>query len=126
MATTVIQPVNLFASAASYDVSNSADFSTLTTGSGNGIEVAWKDALFAILKNDTGGAAVFTIKVPTPSSYDGIVAIPDDTVSVPNGELHIYRLAAVLKQLTGTSAGNIIIECDVAGKVLIAKSFTNA
>ena len=122
MATTSIQPLDLFSSIAAYDIEQSSDFSTLTTGSGNGVEFPWKDAGFVFLKNDTGSAATFTIKVPTPSSYDGFVTIPDDTISVPDGCLFIYKLSSILKQ----TSGNIIIECDVAGKVLVAQSFTNA
>ena len=68
-----------------------------------------------ILKNDTAGAAVFTIKVPTPNDLSGIVTVPDDTITIAAGKTYLLRPQSAYKQ----SDGRIYIDCDVAGKVLV-------
>ena len=68
-----------------------------------------------ILKNDTAGAAVFTIKVPTPNDLSGIVTVPDDTINIATGKTYLLRPQSAYKQ----SDGRIYIDCDVAGKVLV-------
>lgn len=99
-----------------YNLTDSADFATLSTGSGNGVQFTYNPANRLVLKNDTGGAAVFTIKVPTPGQYSGQGAtIPDVTKSVATGKTVLYPLSAIFKQ----SDGRVYIECDVAGKVLV-------
>ena len=93
-----------------------ATYATLGTGAGNGVAFPHDGNQRIILKNDTGGAATFTIKVPTPASYTDIgVTFPDMTVAVANGKTHEFKPAAVWRQ----SDGAIYIDCNVAGKVLV-------
>lgn len=92
-----------------------ATFATLSTGSGNGVEVPFREADLIVLKNDTGGAAVFTIKVPQPSQYAGqSITVPDKTVNVATGKSIVYPTAILYRQ----TDGDIYIDCDVAGKVI--------
>jgi hypothetical protein len=92
-----------------------ATFTTLSTGDGNGVQFNFNPDAILVLKNDTGGPAAFTIKVPTPSGYR--VTIPDETVSVADGKTYLYRLNATFKQ----SDGKVYVDCDVAGKVLLVE-----
>lgn len=92
-----------------------ATYETLATGAGNGVEVPFRTGDLLHLKNDTGGAAVFTLKVAQPSSLSThSVTVPDKTVSVATGKVYIYPVAAIFKQ----TDGDVYIDCDVAGKVL--------
>lgn len=104
--------------ATSYNLTDSADFETLATGSNNGVTITYSDINVLLLKNTTGGAAVFTIKVVVPAGYDR-VTVSDETVSVAAGDTHLYPLAPIFRQ----SDGKIYIDCDVAGEVL---ALTNA
>ena len=93
-----------------------ATYATMGTGAGNGVSVSYDGNTRIVLKNDTGGAATFTVKVPTPASYTDIgVTFPDMTVAVANGKTHEFKPAAVWRQ----SDGSIYIDCNVAGKVLV-------
>lgn len=93
-----------------------ASFATSGTGAGNGVSFTFDNNFRVILKNDTGSAATFTIKVPTPASYTEVgVTIPDMTVAVANGKTHEFKPMSVWRQ----SDGNIYIDCNVAGKVLV-------
>lgn len=104
--------------AGGYNLTDSSDFTTLVSGAGNGVTFDYDGRDVIILKNDTGGTAVFTIKVPTPSAYSGIVTVGDETVSVANNKTYLNPVLAIFKNV---STGKIIIECDVAGKVLVAR-----
>ena len=99
-----------------YNLTDSAGFTTLSTGAGNGASFAYDGNNLIVLKNDTGGAAVYTVKVPTPSTYSGLsLTIPDMTVSVANGKTWLLEPNSVFRQ----SDGNVYIDCDVAGKILV-------
>ena len=115
MARTLITKIDI--PAAGYNLTDSGDFVTLTAGSGNGVEFVFNANDRLLLKNDTGGAATFTLKVPPPSPYSGRVTIPDETVPVADGKTWVYKLAAIFKQ----SDGKVYVECDVAGKVLLLR-----
>jgi hypothetical protein len=93
-----------------------ATYATLGTGAANGVSFVYDGNTRVVLKNDSGSAATFTIKVPTPTSYSDIgVTFPDMTVAVANGKTYEFKPAAVWRQ----SDGNIYIDCNVAGKALI-------
>ena len=62
MARTAITPIDL--TKTGYNLTDSTDLTTLSIGDGNGITVAFDPNDFLVLKNDTGGSAVFTLKVP--------------------------------------------------------------
>lgn len=87
---------------------------TMSTGAGNGVEVPYAGNKKVLLRNDSGGAATYTFKVPTPSNYSAIGAtVPDIDVEVANGKDVLMPLAAVMQQ----SDDKVYIDCDVAGKI---------
>lgn len=92
-----------------------ASYATLATGAGNGVEVPYREADLLVLKNATGGAAVFTLKVKQPAQYSGqSITVPDKTVTVATGKTWVYPTATIFRQ----TDGDIYIDCDVAGNVL--------
>lgn len=92
-----------------------ATYSTLATGAGNGVEVPYREADLIVLKNGTGGAAVFTLKAKQPTQYsEQSVTVPDKTVTVAAGKTWVYPTATIFRQ----NDGDIYIDCDVAGAVL--------
>lgn len=118
MARTAIQLTDL--TKTGYNLTDSTDFATLGTGVGNGITVAFDPRDVLVLKNDTGGPAVFTLKVPGEDKYsDKGITVPDETVTVADGDTWIYQLTSIFKQ----SDGKVYIDCDVAGKVLVLSPF---
>lgn len=98
-----------------YNLTDSADFSTLVAGAGNGVTFSYTKPGLIVLKNDTGGAAVFTIKSRTVTELsEAGLTTPDSTVNVANNKTYVLPVEAIYN-----GAGNkITIECDVAGKVL--------
>jgi hypothetical protein len=114
MATTPITAVTL--TATGYNLTDSGDFTTMSTGAGNGVEFSFNANDFLVLKNTTGGSAVYTITVPNPATYSNKgVTVPDATVTVVTGKTWMYKLSAIFKQ----SDGDVIIECDVAADILV-------
>lgn len=102
--------------AAGYNLTDSSDFETLSTGAGNGIEVPYREGDVLVLQNDTGGSATFTVKVRQPQQYSALgIIVPDDTFVVADGKTVIVPLSSVYKQ----TDGNIYVDCDVAGDVLL-------
>ncbi len=92
-----------------------ATYATLATGAGNGVEVPYREADLLVLKNATGGAAVFTLKVKQPPQFSGqSITVPDKTVTVATGKTWVYPTATIFRQ----TDGDIYIDCDVAGAVL--------
>lgn len=101
-----------------YSLTDSADFDTLGTGAGNGVEIPFDSRSLIFLKNGTGNPATFTVKVPTPAKYValGVGATDlDMTIEVADGKTYLLRPKDVMKQ----SDGDIYIDCDVAGAVLV-------
>lgn len=100
-------------SSAGYNLTDSAHFATLVAGSGNGVKFAYEAGLSVILKNDTGGAAVFKFLAQLAAAYTtyGVTL----THSVANGKTYIWHPETLFRDSTGF----ITIECDVAGKVLV-------
>lgn len=114
MATTPITPTQL--TETGYNLTDSSDFDTLSPGSGNGVEFTFDVNDFVVLKNATGGPAVFTLTVPNPTEYNTKgITVPDATVTVGDGKTWIYKLSSIFKQ----SDGDVIVECDVAGDILV-------
>jgi hypothetical protein len=102
--------------ATGYNLTDSADFAALSTGAGNGKEVVYDPASRIVLKNTTGGAAAFTIKVPTPSQYSSIgITLSDMTVTVAASKTWELKPHATWQQ----SDGKVYIDCDVAGSLLV-------
>lgn len=103
-----------------YNLTDSTDFTTLSAGSGNGITVLFDPRDILVLKNDTGGPAVFTLLVPGEDKYsDKGITVPDETVTVAAGKTWIYQLTGIFKQ----SDGKVYVDCDVAGKLLVLSPF---
>lgn len=92
---------------------------TMVLGADNGIETPYVPGADILLRNDTGGAAVYTVEVPTPTEQANIgLTTPDKTVSVATAKDVLLPMAAAYKQ----SDGNIYIDCDVAAKIAVIKS----
>lgn len=99
-----------------YNLTDSADFTTMTLGSGNGVAFVLTTSDRIILKNDSGSSATYTIKIPTPASYSSIgVTVPDMTVTVATGKSYVLEPPITARQ----SDGMIYIDCSVAGKILV-------
>ncbi|MCL4295670.1 MAG: hypothetical protein KJ077_08080 [Anaerolineae bacterium] len=87
---------------------------TMSAGANNGVMVPYSPANKLLLRNGTGGDAVYTIKVPTPGAYSGKgVTIPDVTVTLATGKDMIYKLSPLFKQ----SDDKVYVDCDVAAKI---------
>lgn len=101
-----------------YNLTDSADFSTLTPGADNGVEFPYSTNDEVVLRNSTAGAAVFTFIIAQRAAEDAAVGgtITDTTVTVAAGK--DYTLAG-LSELFRDDDGNVAIDCDVAGKVLV-------
>lgn len=114
MATTEITADAL--TATGYNLTDSADFTTLSTGAGNGVEFEFDPTDIIILKNGSGMEATYTFKVPGPATFsDKGVTVPDATVVVADGKTWAYKATKIFQQ----SDGNMIVECDEAAEILI-------
>jgi hypothetical protein len=93
-----------------------AVYETLTLGAGNGIEVTCQQGDLLVLYNHTGGAAVYTLKIPNPAQYtDQGVTVPDKTVNVAAAKTLLYPVKTLFRQ----SDGDIYVDCDIAAKALV-------
>jgi len=94
-----------------------ATFQTLVAGGSNGAKFTYAETDIVILKNDTGGDAVFTFTVgSTPGSFATFgVTTTSPTKTVADGKTLIVRLSDLFKN----SSGEVVITCDVAGKLLV-------
>lgn len=114
MARTAISAVAL--TKTGYNLTDSSDFETMSTGSGNGVEIPFNKNHIIVLKNGTGGTATFTFDVPGEDDYsDKGVTIPDATEEVADGKTHLILATAIFKQ----SDGDVYVDCDVAGEILV-------
>ena len=117
MAAATITKVAIPHTSAGYNLTDSADFTTLVAGSGNGVQFTHESDLIIVLKNDTGGSATFTLKIPASSSlttYGGSITSP--TIVVANGKTYLLRLDTLFRD---GSTGYVTIECNVGGKALV-------
>lgn len=89
---------------------------TMSTGAGNGVSFTYEGGLTAVLVNDSGGAAAYTVLIPETAQYSALgVTFTDDVVTVADGKTWLYPIPAIAKQ----SDGNVYIDCDVAGKIFV-------
>ena len=115
MTRAVINPVPL--TATGYNLTDSAGFTAMTLGANNGVEIAYDAATLIVLKNTTGGVAVYTVKIPTPAQYTAIgITLSDITVTVAAAKMWLLKPHASMVQ---TAVGRIYIDCDVAGSILV-------
>lgn len=103
---------------AGYNLTDSADFNTLVAGAGNGVTFDYGANDVVVLKNDTAGAAVFTLKIVVVAGYTSYGAgVTNPTRSVAAGKTYLMRLDANFKD----ASNKVTIECDIAGKVLVVE-----
>lgn len=101
-----------------YNLTDSAGFAALTPGANNGKIIDYDPAAVIVLKNTTGGAAVYTIKMVTPSPYSALgLTLSDMTVTVAAAKTWELKPHAAMQQ----ADGDIYIDCDVAGSILVLK-----
>jgi len=94
----------------------SVSFTTLSTGSGNGRYWTHSQGDVVLLKNDTGGPATFTVVFTAPAQYTQFgMTIASPTIVVADGKTVAVRLGELLQD----TSGQILLDCDVAGKVAI-------
>lgn len=93
-----------------------ATFTTMATGANNGVNAPLLAGDILLLRNDTAGAATYTIKTPQPSGYSaqGITA-SDVTVVVAAAKIWVYEPVNLQRQADTF----IYVDCDVAGKILL-------
>lgn len=114
MTTTAITADSL--PAIGYNLTDSADYTTMTSGAGNGVEFAYDPNAVIVLNNDSGAEAVYTFKTPTTDALSAKgITTPDAAVTVANGKIWLYKLASIFKQ----SDGDVIVECDQTAKILV-------
>lgn len=118
MAAVEITPVDM--TAAGYNLTDSAGFATLVSGTGNGVYTTYRKPMLLVLKNDTGGASTFTIySGPVVQLTNAGLTVPNTSISVATGKTYLVPVFDVFRSSTGT----ILIECSVAGKVLALRGF---
>jgi outer membrane protein assembly factor BamB len=92
-----------------------ATYTTLGVGAANGVEIPYRDGDLLILRNDSGSSATYTLKVAQPAVYSDVgVTVPDVTIVVATGKMHVVNTDAIMRQ----ADGDVYIDCSVAGKVL--------
>lgn len=102
--------------AAGYNLTDQSDATTLVAGSGNGVKFEYHPNALIVLINGTAGAAVYTLKVTTPAAFtDAGATVNDKTITVAAGKTWVRKTDLIFKN----SSGYFVIECDVAGKVLV-------
>ena len=94
-----------------------ATFTTMATGTGNGVSFAYDARDVVVLKNTTGGNAIYTFVVgKEPSNYAAYsIAVTDPTVTVATLKTHLIKLNSIFEQ-TGSL---VFIDCDVAADILV-------
>lgn len=101
-----------------YNLTDSAGFTTMGTGAGNGVSFAYSQRDFIVLKNATGGSAIYTIKVPTPAPFaERGLTVPDETVTVATAKTWLYPLSSIFKQ----SDQAVYVDCDVAASIMVMR-----
>jgi len=106
--------------AGGYNLTDATGFTAMATGTANGVSFAYNSNDLVVMKNGTGTAATYTLKVPSPTDYSDRVTIPDETVSVANGKTYLYKLSPIFKQ----SDGDVYIDCDQTASILVLREPT--
>lgn len=95
---------------------------TMVAGVNNGVTFEFHESEAFILHNPTGGAAVFTIIIETPTDFSSIgVNFPDRDITVAAGKTH---WVTVDSRLMESANRTIRVDCDVAGQIAIVKRYT--
>ena len=102
-----------------FNLTDTNKFTTLATGSGNGVEFPQDQSQRIVLKNAAGSTATVTVKIPTPAQYSSLsLALPDMTLTIDNGKTFILEPHPQFRQ----SDGNVYIDCDKAIDILVLAS----
>lgn len=96
-------------------------YTTMSTGSGNGVEWAAELCQCIILKNTTGGNATYTFLANQPTSVSKFVTIANDTVVVATAEEVAIMVDSDFYSTFKDASGNFGVECDVAGQIVVIK-----
>jgi hypothetical protein len=95
---------------------SAATFKTLTLGANNGVYWTYAATDLIVLKNDTGGAAVYTLDLTTPAAYTALgISVTDPTITLADGKTVILRVIELFRDANR----RINIDCDVAAKLLV-------
>jgi hypothetical protein len=98
-----------------HNFTDDSNFETLATGTDNGRTIVQSACDLIFLKNDTGGAAVFTVKAQASDAETAAGIVPaDNTISVATAKSYTLEPSAVLADANGL----INIDCDVAAELL--------
>ena len=99
----------------------SVTYTTITTGTNNGVYFSFNDTELIVLLNDSGSSRVFTIPLSEPSGYSKYgITFTDKTYTVANGKTVLIVPDSRLKD----SSNYINVDCDGAGKILVVKRYT--
>lgn len=94
---------------------------TMSTGSGNGVEITYKPGDIILLDNITGGNAIFTLVSPPSTQLTVLGAsLTDATITVATTKKHIIPPLGQLDQ-GGSNRLKIFIDCDVAAKIALIR-----
>jgi len=92
---------------------------TMVAGADNGVEVPYQQGTYLLLRNDTAGAAAYTIKVPTPAGMSARgITVPDVTVNVAVAKDMLYPVDALFRQ----SGDLVYVDCEQAAKIACIKA----
>lgn len=117
MAVSNINRIALPETAAGYNLTDSADFTTMSSGAGNGVQFDYGADDVIVLKNDSGTTRVYTFLIVVPTNFTSYsAAVTNPTLSVANGKTYFARLNEAFKN----ASSKVNIECDGAGKILVA------
>jgi hypothetical protein len=116
MATTTITKISV-SQTAGYNLTDSADFTTMTSGAGNGVVFPFDLKDLIVLKNDTGLSRTYTFLVgQIPTEYTTFSAsVTDPTLAVADGKTVLIQPSS----LFSNTSGNMTIECDGTSKILV-------
>ena len=110
--------------AAGYNLTDSADFKTMTLGADNGVEFTFKTTDTVVLKNDSGGDADYTVKTAPKDPHNTRGQNPVDLViTVATGKTWNFSPSETLHAYASTLL--VKIDCDVAGKIVVLRRNVN-
>ena len=91
-------------------------FTTMTSGTDNGVTFKFNRNDLIFLKNDSGGASFFTIVLPDLDIETSLgAAVTDPSVLIADGKLHFIRPTIQMKHADGL----IHIDAGFAGKIAV-------
>lgn len=121
MARTDIDSTNTITiAAAGENLTDQGSFKTLTSGADNGVEFTFSKTGFVVLKNRTGGNAVYTVKTAAKDPYNTRGQNPADlTITVADGKDYLFSPSETIH--ADQSTKKVKIDCDVAAEILAVK-----